>query len=677
MQYLPDKNLTSAYDDAKAAARKQRLQYDEFERLANNEVRTDLPANMPKVNDGSLASTIKKIPKRIFSKPMTGTFKSTDRDEDWIAELVSIIWERKIIPNATTDASFLKKWKVALRNSKIYGGQPIYTFFTSHGNYMGADMSLPYVKNVYLEPGKVSDLASDFIFMDSYYTKLQLKRMIERVAEEMQQAEGGGYDYEGIWDLALLKEVYDAGPGGKDPQSFNSVERMGQNEAANGLFKLVTCFNRGFEAPFQTFAPTISGKVVGKQTNTNPTGDVPITYLYDDTDLINPYGNGLIKTSGATQNILDNLTQTDVLATQIGAQPPLAIKGDRSQTVMKSMVWAPSQFWLLGSADVQPQINANPQFYNQLPQRFGLYKSQMQYQTGTFDNTVSAESGNPGFSKTDAGVKANANVTNADDNDTLQAVADAYTRVAKNMVNIHFNNMEGSELLKLEGDEIDRMAKTELVPTDPVTGEADTDQIELIWDNLRGSFDFDVDMESSLLKDKAQDMEQITNLIQTAIQNPNIEPMLQASGWKLDIGEAYVQTFNDLGIKNVDKILVKISPEEQAEMEQQQQMAQGMVDPATGQPIAPEMGGAEEVPPTPEEEMVEQGSETGADMAEEMPIEEPMEQEQPDVNMQLQDIQEQYNVDLDTAATILSALDHGAEPEEIPMLLNLMAGGDQ
>ena len=184
MQFLEIDDLGSSYQLAQQTARKQWLKYDEFERLANNEVRTDLPANMPKVNDGSLAATIRKIPKRIMAKPMTGKIKAVDRDEDWVAKLASTILETRIIPNANTDAPFLSKWQTALKNACIYGSQPIYTFFTQHGTYTGADFSVPYVRNVYLEPGKISDLSSDYIFMDSYYTKLQAKRLVEKAKED-------------------------------------------------------------------------------------------------------------------------------------------------------------------------------------------------------------------------------------------------------------------------------------------------------------------------------------------------------------------------------------------------------------------------------------------------------------------------------------------------------------
>lgn len=560
MQYLEPDQLAGAYLEAQQNARRNWVKYDEIERLAAGEIRTDLPANMPKVNDNSLAATLRKIPKRLFAKPMTGVVKAVDRNENWVATLANIILTQRIIPNANTDASFLRKWKQAVKNSKAYGSQPIYTFFTQHGTYTGADMSVPYVRNVYLEPGKISDLASDYIFMDSFYTKLQLQRLLDKAKEDAAELEKGNIDESDVvWDAAILQAIIDAGPAGKDSQNMTATERTGTNRAEKGLYKLTTCFNRGYEAPFYTFAPNLSNRVAGTQKNTNPTGDLPIIYLYDEEDLINPYGKGLVEAAGPTQNVLDNLTQTDVLSTQIGAQPPIMISGSRSNTRLSSLEYSPRAYWFAGDATIEPVVHVNPQFYGALPARMGLYKSQLQFQTGTFDNSVSAESGNPGFSKTDAGVHALANQTDADDNDTLQAVADAYGRVIKSMLNIHMNNMEGSEMLQLEGDELMQLAKTDLIPTNE-DGEPDVNEIEMVWDNLRGTFDFTVDPMSSMQSNDAQDAQ----ILQEALTTVDLASAyyMGQDGWKFNRGEAVRSLLMKIQVPNIDKIVTRMTPEE-------------------------------------------------------------------------------------------------------------------
>jgi hypothetical protein len=728
LQFLQPSDLATAYSDAQINARRSWLKYDEFERLAWNEVRTDLPANMPRVNDGSLSASIRKVPKRLIAKTMAGTIKATDRDEDWVGKLADVILETRIIPNANTDAPFLNKWQTALKNAQIYGSQPIYTFFTQHGTYTGADMSLPYVRNVYLEPGKVSDMASDFIFMDSWFTKLQLKRLLDKaIADADAQDQGLLEDGDCIWDPKILAAIYDAGPSGKDSQNMNLQERTGLNRNEKGLYRLTTCLNRGYEAPFFTFSPNMANEIAGTQYNTNPTGDVPIIYLYADEDLINPYGTGMVQTSGATQNVLDNLTQTDVLSTQIGAQPPLDIHGDRSTTRLSSLQYSPRAFWFTGQANVTPVQHQNTAFYQGLPNRIALYKAQLQYQTGAFDNTIPAMEGATGTSKTPQGVIQNQNTMDADDSFVQQRLGEAYKRVITSMVNIHMNNMEGSELLKLEGDQIAYLATTDLVPTDQ-DGNPSISQIDVVWDNVRGTFDFDVDPFSSQLSNDQQQAQNLQTAI-SAISLPVSYYMAQ-SGYRFNIGEAYHSLFSKFRLENVDKIITPLTPEEKqaaqtapfpiidppqvrvtdipeeyiagvmqnAGVQPGQPTAASVKDQAamlTAQANATKVGvqaaGAglnagvispNGQPGQPSQGPVQEGQQVAAQMAgpgaaQQMP-QLPGQPGQPqpsqqDLQTRLIMIAQQYEVDPETAMLIAAAQDHGVTDEQLPQVLQWMA----
>ena len=729
MQYLQPTDLSTAYSDAQLNARRSWMKYDEFERLAWNEVRTDLPENMPHVNDGTLSAGIRKVPKRVMAQKMAGSISATDRDEDWVAKLADVILEKRIIPNATTDAPFMSKWQTALKNALIYGAQPIYTFFTQHGTYTGADMSLPYVRNVYLEPGKVSDLASDFIFMDSWYTKLQMKRLVDKALEDQQAFEAGDLDEEDlIWDAPCLQKVYDAGPSGKDSQNMNMKERTGENRAEKGLYKLTTCFQRGYQAPFYTFSPNMADEVCGTQYNTNPTGDLPIIYLYADEDLINPYGTGAIQMGGATQNVMDNLTQTDVLSTQIGAQPPLDIHGDRSTTRLASLQYSPRAFWFTGNASVNPVQHQNTAFYEGIPARMAMYKAQLQFQTGTSDNTVPNMQGATGQSKTPQGVVANQNNLDIDDSFVQQRLGEAYQRVIKSMVNIHMNNMEGSELLRLEGDQIAYLASTDLVPTDQ-DGNPATSEIMVVWDNVRGTFDFEVDPFSSMISNDQQQAQNLQQAI-SEISLPVSYYMAQ-SGYRFNIGEAYHSLFSKFRLENVDKIIMPMTPEEKkaaqsapfpiidppqiritdipeayvqgvmqnagvqpsqptaASVKDQASMLQAVAAAAKvgQQPIGAGYNGGAMGPGVQQAQQpggpVQQGQQVAAEFAgggnsqpqQGQPQGQPQQQMQ--LGQRLMMIQSKYQVDPHTAVTIAAAQDHGVTDEQLPQVLAWVMQGQQ
>jgi hypothetical protein len=660
--HLDKDELKDAYNEAQTSARSHQTHFDEYERLANNQLIANLPANLPRVNDGSLAALLLETPMRVLAQPITGLVRSVDRDELWVGELANILWTRFIIPRANTQADFFAKLQIDLYKALIYGSQPKFTFFRDQGDYQTADFTLPYVKDVYLEPGKHSDIDSDYIFMNSYYTKLQLKNIIKQAEDEKRSAKEEGRPAESKWDIPTLKKVFDAGPAGKDTESMTPAERKNGNADAR-FFKFTTVFHRGYDAPFYTFAPLHESKVVRTSANTNPTGDTPIIFTYANQDLSNPYGKGQVEVSGGTQNVLDQLTQLHVLGTQIGLQPPVKVGGPRDGLNLNTFRYAPRALWYTGNATVEP-VETSSRIYSEFGSTYGLYKTQLMNLQGTTDATVSGESGNPQYSKTDAGVNMQKERTSAHDNFLLQRAHESYERLAKSMINTHIANMHGSEVVRLLDDEIERMAKTGIEM--PETGE-----LEIIWENVKGTFEFEVDSDSNKDAENNAEKEKLIEAVTIAAQDPTLDQALMATGKRLDRGELWTRVFNKLGLEDIDKIIVQVSPEEQAANEQQQMlMAQRGVP------------GEEPVDPSMSAEAPQKGLEQPAEaMPEELPPEMgeelPVEEEDPDVTelqMELAQTMEQYQVDQRKAALIMQARRQGADEETIAQYLQQEGG---
>src|SRR5690606_7153082 len=100
--------------------------------------------------------------------------------------------------------------QMALYRALKYGAQPRYNFFVSTENYTGSDWSPPYIKNLKLEPGKYSVDDCDYVFLDVYYTKLQLKRIIESQKEEIAKAKAEKREPDTTWDIKNLQKLADS-----------------------------------------------------------------------------------------------------------------------------------------------------------------------------------------------------------------------------------------------------------------------------------------------------------------------------------------------------------------------------------------------------------------------------------------------------------------------------------
>lgn len=629
MAFIKKIEVKRVYEDSKSEQRIWQENYPTYERLANNDLLEGLDENLPEVNEGSLAAALFKLPKRIVSSKLSGKVKALDRDEAWIAELANMQWNNKIIPNANSQAPYIRKWKDGVRKAAIYGSVPIITLFVNKGDYTGSDFIIGQPQDVSLEPGKISDLDSDIIFWDVYYTKLQLKNIIEQAKKDIKKAKTDGVNENEYnkWDIKALEDIIkEAGEEVRKDSNGPKIE----NDKGVGVkgYKFFIAFQRGIEAPFYMFYSSKNKKCVREWSNTDPTGDIPIHYLYCYQDFINPYGIGIVKLAGGTQNALDYMRQADVLATQQGIRPPIKIGGDTSDTDFESIVYAQDAQWYVGGAEVERQEIANG-VYSQLPGRIAMYKTSLNQLIPIGDTSIAAGSGDPQYSKTPAGVKFQAASLSVDDEDFKDNLYITYEMVARSMINTHFANMQGNDLMRLSDEEREILMKSGLEFPENEAGEM-SNEVDVVWDTVRATFNFEIDPEIDKAKDDADKLEGLMRIAELTAANPMLDQQLLESKKKLNKGELFSEIIK-LTSDN-DKIITDIIPEEQAE-------AAG-ADLETGEPAA------------------------------EMPTEEMT----PEIQANIQTVMETYGVDENIALAALSAEAQGEDPKLIIEAIKRVTG---
>jgi hypothetical protein len=631
LPYLEDEQeIYDLYQQAKDESKVWRKDYPEYERLAENGLLEDLDPDLPETNDGSLAAALYKLPKRIINSDKKGRATALDTDDAWITELANIQWEKKIIPNANSQAPFHRKWKDAVRKAAIYGSVPLITLFVERGDYIGSDFIVAQPQDVKLEPGKVSDYDSDVMFWDVYYTRQQVKAMVERAKKENEEALANPDDDSyNKWDVEALEEILNAKQEEESREADEDYRHEDTGAARRKGVKFCITVQRGVGAPFYMYHPGTKKKV-REWSNPDPTGDLPIHFLYCYQDFINPYGVGIVKLAGGTQNVLDTMRQYDVLATMLGFRPPISIGGDTSETDLDSLVYAQDAQWMKGNADVKRE-EISTQVYQSLPERISMYKTSLNQLIPTGDTSISSAAGDPNYSKTPAGVKFQEQSLSIDDEDFKDNVNMTYEAKAKSMINTHFANAQGTDLMRLDDDEREILIKAGLEwPIDPMTGEPSTSELEVIWDEARATFNFEMDAESDQTKDEEQRLEALLKVVELRTADPTLEQSLLMAGKRLNLGELFSEIIS-LTTKN-DKIIEDVSPEEM----------QGAVDPMTGMPPGPTADG-------------------GAMPQEQMQLD--PEDEQELVNIQA--IQESYGVSENIASAMREAEMQGADQEQI------------
>jgi hypothetical protein len=575
-EYIKQSELLTTFSDAKKFMMPLFDPFEEFERIARNRPHPGIAKELPKVTDGTLASIIQEKPKRVIQQIPTGKIKTED---EWLEIVAQYILESVILANADEDAKFIRKCKVAVSKSMIYGGQPAFVKFLNRADYFGTDFVLPYVKDVFLEPGKISDTASNVIMLSTWWSKNQIEALI---AKHKKLSDDGG------WDLKVLAELITEKPGQKDATQQSPSEKSKQLN--NGFYQIVHVFQRGIGASFYSFAPRLADgeNVVRTKKNPDPRGIIPIHYMYADQDFSNPLGRGAVEMSGGLQNLIDSEMQMYQYNRALMLNPPIKKWGSFSKSVLKM---APNAIWELGankdSGDAEPATIDSSALAN-FPSNYSLMKSQILNLNNSLDTSVSSEAGNPGFSKTDSGVKANSERLGISDNDMRKSFESWFSDVAETMVNLHFAERSGVEELALSEECAVKLQQLHPEAVGP------NNTIRINYDTETPKLKFEVDASSSSMKDNETQLEALDSVLERYEKSPILQQIIPpdkvAGIWNSIISSSGVEDAEKLQVEMEADGKIKQGDETQQQPEMTPEMVQQMVQEAMQQEKANDPG---------------------------------------------------------------------------------------
>lgn len=150
-----------------------------------------------------------------------------------------------------------------------------------------------------------------------------------------------------------------------------------------------------------------------------------------------------------------------------------------------------------------------------------MYKTSLNQLLPIGDTSIGSDAGDPQYSKTHAGVKFQESSLSIDDEDYKDNIYQTYELVAKSMLNTHFANMEGSDLLKLSDDEREILSKAGVEFPIGANG-TPTNELEESWDSLRATFDFKIEPEATNESDNAKRLEALLKVVELKSADPKL-----------------------------------------------------------------------------------------------------------------------------------------------------------
>jgi len=543
--YLTPENIVETFRLSQQYTEGLTNNFREHERIARNKPHASIPKEYPKTTDGTTASIIRKTPHRIIQQLPTGTVKSDV--EDWLRIVASFIYTHKILPNANEGYALLQKSWMVVERFLTFGYCPTYVPFTEHNGYFCTDLRLPYWGDIFIQPGKLSDTDSNYIFMRSWWQTKDIDALIESQGKL-------GKNIKPTWDIEALKAVKEI-ESTKDEKAKTPIEREKSINTKGGV-ELITGFQRGKNAKFYTFhvqntgtgvKPIYSGTIVRTKVNKDPRGELPILFAYGDIDGSSPFGRSIIDLVGSMQNLMDSEMQMYQYNRALQLNPPLIKRGSFSKNKIK---FAPNIIIDVGSspdATVEP-LKIDSTALANFPNNYGLMKSQLLNLLASPDTSISADVGNPGFSKTPQGVMASQQNLSVDDHYVRKQYETWFERWSETAINLYFAEREGIEELQLDEDTAEELRGLDNFDQ---TLLSDDDRIRINYSTTTPKLKFEVDASSSQMKNDPNQQQIATDLLGLTMKYP----MLNSSyGGPIDIDELSRKIVTTSGIQDPDRV---------------------------------------------------------------------------------------------------------------------------
>lgn len=607
-QYLTEENIAEVFRTSRQYTEALTDNFFEYERIARNKPHASIPKELPKTTDGTTASIIRKTPHRVIQQLPTG--KVTSDTEDWLSIVAEFIYTNKIIPNANEGYALLQKCWSVVERFLTFGFCPTYAPFVEHGGYFCTDLRLPYWGDIFLQPGKLSDADSNYIFLRSWWQTKDIDALIESQSKLSKKTEK-------TWDVEALKKVKEIVTTKEDKAKTPAEREMNIN--TKGGIELITGFQRGVGAQFFTFhlqntgsgsKPIYEGTIVRRKTNKDPRGELPISFAYGDIDGSNPFGRSIIELVGGMQNLMDGEMQMYQFNRALMLAPPIIKKGNYNKNKLKMV---PNAIWDLGTDDKASADTAklDSSAIANFPNNYGLMKTQILNLLASPDASTSADVGNPGFSKTDAGVKQiNANVS-VDDNYVRKQFETWFANWSETAINLYFGERTGIEEVQLDDDTADELRKlAEKEKFDPSLL-SDDNKIRINYDTATPALKFEIDASTSKMQDEVKQLQSLQGIVELIDKSQFLQQIVpvdkQLQLWNALVSNSGIEDPEDLTIDDSEMEQMQ----QQAQMQQEQQMQaeqmaqqqpQGQPQQAQAPPQDPQQGAAMQPQLSPEDQ---------------------------------------------------------------------------
>lgn len=552
-----------------------------------------------RINDPRLSTYALERAGRVCNQLPTGKPFALSKSDRGKNKLMTLVLNKYVYPNAKAQFPLITKLKLMDMYSTIYG-----SFFSlvdwvvdKKRGYIGPDMYLLQIRDVFPQAGAISLEDSDFINISTLRSKEWLKnrdpetwKNIEKVLRKVNSKSRSSMDSERI--STRYADFYTGADGSSDK---------------NPYIELVTRYERD---RWITFSPEAK-EIVRVIENPHQNGELPVVSKHCFPLLDDFFGLGEIERGATLQMALDSLVNLYFDGVKMELFPPLQINPD--EVIASSIRMRPGQKMYMDrpNVSIQPMSLSNKSLET-FQSSYNFLLASLENTNGTSSTTVSQGS-DITAGKTPQALRMQSARENTRDMMDRYQMEVTVQNVIEKFINLQANKMEAPLILSLFKAELGDIAK-DFPDVVELFESGQAGKVTIDKSMLKGKYRFEVDSGSMIKKDDEVELSNLNTMLQLVLDGAQIDQqsgkvvspimrIMEENGKRLNAAELFKQWVIKSGVNDWDKIIIEDENQEQyaggqgtsldqmeseiGQFEQQlasmqEPMDQGMVDPMNG-----------------------------------------------------------------------------------------------
>lgn len=529
--------------------------WDTYEKLFHNELSDAISEGQrSQVFDPKLSTLTLERSYRVMSQLPIGKSRAISKNDLGAAQLMNLIVEKYVNPNANAQFDLLTKLRMVDMYSNIYGNFfALVDWDVKKNGYIGPDLWLLNVRDVFPQVGAVSVEDSDYIIIRtwkplSYFEGLKGRKEgfknVDKIITALKDSGGSKHDRD---EGSKSKREAHEYPEGTPATEKGYAEVLTQYEGDRWVDYCVD-----------------ADEVFRDMKNPHDDGELPVVCKYSIPLLDDFMGMGDFERGASMQQVINSNWNLYLDAVKMSIFPPVILNKDNISS-MSSIKYIAAAKWL-GRGQIEniaKTLQLSPQGISTFNNTYQVANGSLLNLFGTTDTSVT-QSVEAGYGKTPKALQMQQMRENTRDNADRFFMEQFLKQVYTKFVNLISKKQNSAITIRMFEEEIKELSRS--YPEIEEMYDEKTGKISIDKKHTGSTkYDYEIISGSTFALDEKSQQENLQMLIGMFV-NPEagqqLLAVLDSQGYEVRIGEMFKRMFAKSGIQDWDKMLVEKTEQE-------------------------------------------------------------------------------------------------------------------